>query len=344
MYAMGEYKMKKKIIALLLTMSFISSLTACGGSSDQKKGESDDLTEITFVLDWTPNTNHTGIYTAIENGYYKDAGLDVKVVQPSDDGAESLVGSGKAQFGVSFQDTQSSNWVSDQPMPFTTVAAVLQHNTSGIISAKEDNITSAKDLAGKNYATWNNDIEMAIIKDVVEKDGGNPDQVKMLPENITDEVSALKADTVDAIWVYEGWAVKAAETKNFDYNYFAFRDIDDTFDYYTPVIIANDDFLKEHPEQAKAFLAATAKGYEFAAEHPDEAADILLEAAPELDEELVKLSQKYMADQYIADAKQWGYIDAKRWNKFYSWLNEKGLVDGTLKENVGFTNDYLEEK
>lgn len=335
--------MKKKLGIILLAVTLIMSMSACSSSNSKEGDTSAELSDITFVLDWTPNTNHTGIYVALEKGYYEDAGLNVDVVQPSDSGAEALVGSGKAQFGISFQDTQASNWVSDDPMPFTTVAAVLQHNTSGIISAKDDQITSAKDLAGKRYATWNNDIEMAVILDVIEKDGGNPDQVEMLPESITDEVSALTADTVDAIWVYEGWAVQSAISREFDYNYFAFRDIDDTFDYYTPVIIANDSYLEEHADEAKAFLAATAKGYEFAVENPDEAADILLEAAPELDEDLVKLSQNYMADQYIADADQWGYIDAGRWNKFYSWLNEKGLVDGTLEENVGFTNDYLEE-
>lgn len=342
--------MKKKLIALLLSMVLVLSLVACGSSSDTKNassGKDSDAkkdkktTDITMVLDWTPNTNHTGLYVALKNGYYKEAGLNVDIVQPPDDGAEALVASGKAQFGIGFQDTMAANFVLDEPLPFTAVAAVLQHNTSGIISRKGDGIDRPKGLEGKKYATWDLDIEKQIIKDVVKEDGGDADKVKMVPSTVTDEVSALKSKSVDAIWIYEGWAGIAAQVADFDYDYFAFKDIDDTFDYYTPVIIGNDSFLADHPDEAKAFLAATAKGYEYAVKHPDEAADILLDAAPELDEKLVKASQKYMADQYIADAKQWGYIDAKRWNKFYNWINKNHLVDGTLKENTGFTNDYL---
>lgn len=342
--------MKKKLIALCLTFLLVFSLAACDGSdskeentSAKKEVESEELTDITVVLDWTPNTNHTGLYVAQENGYYKEAGFNVEIVQPPDDGAEALVGSGKAQFGISFQDTLAATYASDDPLPVTSVAAILQHNTSGIISRKGEGIDRPKGMEGKQYATWDLPIEQAMIKTVVEKDGGIPDKVEMIPNTVTDEVSALKTKSVDAIWIYEGWAGIAAQLADFDYDYFSFKDIDDTFDYYTPVLIANNDFLKENPDKAKAFLAATEKGYEYAIENPEESAGILLKASPELDEELVKESQKYMADQYIADAKQWGYIDAKRWNKFYSWLNDNDLVNGTLEENVGFTNDYLEE-
>ena len=58
------------------------------------------------------------------------------------------------------------------------------------------------------------------------------------------------------------------------------KDIDPVFDYYTPIIIANDSFLEEDADTAKAFMAAVSKGYQFAAEHPEEAADILMAAAP----------------------------------------------------------------
>ena len=116
--------MKKKLGIILLAVTLIMSMSACSSSNSKEGDTSAELSDITFVLDWTPNTNHTGIYVALEKGYYEDAGLNVDVVQPSDSGAEALVGSGKAQFGISFQDTQASNWVSDDPMPFTTVAAL----------------------------------------------------------------------------------------------------------------------------------------------------------------------------------------------------------------------------
>ena len=93
----------KKILAILLACAMLLSLSACGGSDEADPAQG-QLEEITFVLDWTPNTNHTGLYVAIEKGYFTEAGLNVEVVQPPEGGAEVLVGSGKAQFGVSFQD------------------------------------------------------------------------------------------------------------------------------------------------------------------------------------------------------------------------------------------------
>ena len=88
-------------------------------------------------------------------------------------------------------------------------------------------------------------------------------------------------------------------------------------------------------------MAATAKGYEYAIENPKEAADILLESAEGLDEDIVYESQEWLADQYKAEVEQWGYIDPQRWNAFYQWLNENDLVEKPLEENEGFTNEYL---
>lgn len=332
--------MKKRILAVLLSVLLVTAMTGCGS----KKEEAGDgkLKKITFVLDWTPNTNHTGIYVAKEKGYFKEAGLDVEIVQPPEDGAEVLVGSGKAQFGVSFQDTMMPAIVGDDALPIKAVAAVLQHNTSGIVSRKGEGIKRPKGLEGKKYATWNQDIEKAILKQVVEKDKGNFSKVKMIPSTVTDEVSALKSKKVDAIWIYYGWAGIATEVAGLDTDYFAFKDIDPVFDYYTPVIIGNSDWMKENEETAKAFLSAAKKGYEYAIEHPENAGNILCEASPELDSKMVQASQKYMKDQYKAEVEQWGYINPKRWNAFYDWISEKGLSKTKIPENTGFTNDYLE--
>lgn len=338
----------KRVMAAVLTSAMVLGLTACGdaGSANADtagSGESGDLKKVTFVLDWTPNTNHTGLYVALKNGYFKDAGLDVDVVQPPDDGAEVLVGSGKADFGVSFQDTMSAGLVGDNALPITAVAAVIQHNTSGIISRAGEGIDRPKGLEGKKYATWDLDIEKAMMKNVVEKDGGDFSKVQLIPSTVTDEVSALQSKSVDAIWIFYAWAGIATEVANLDTDYFAFSDINPVFDYYTPVIIANNDFLKNDPDTAKAFLAALSKGYEYAEENPEEAADILLGECPELESsrDLVVASQKYLADKYTADASQWGVFDANRWNAFYNWLNENNLVSQEIPENTGFTNDYL---
>ena len=298
---------------------------------------------ITFVLDWTPNTNHTGVYTAIAKGYFAEAGLDVTVVQPPDDGAEVLVASGQAQFGVSFQDTMADALSGDTPLPITAVAAVIQHNTSGIVSRKGEGMDRPKGMEGHSYATWEWPVEQATVRQVVEADGGDFSKVTLIPSTVTDEVSALESKSVDSIWIFYGWAGVACEQAGLDIDYFAFADIDPVFDYYTPVIIGSDSFLAEQPETAKAFVEAMAKGYTYAAEHPQEAADILMEAVPELKDskDLIYASQEYLSAAYIADAERWGVMDPARWEAFYSWLNEYGLVEGALDPSAGFTNDFL---
>lgn len=318
------------------------ALAACSGAAGGSgTGTPDDPEKLTFVLDYTPNTNHTGIYVAIKKGWYKEQGIELEVVQPPEDGADALVGSGRAQLGMGYQDVMANYLGSDDSLPVTAVAAVVQHNTSGIISRAGDGVTRPAGLQGKRYGTWDQDVEKAIVRSVVETDGGDWSQVELVPANSTDEVTGLKADQFDAIWCYEAWAGQNARIQGYPVDYFAFRDIDPRFDYYTPVIIANDTFLAEQPDTVRRFLDATAKGYLYASEHSDEAADILVEAAPEVDPELARASQEYLADKYVADAPRWGYIDPERWASFYTWMNDQGLTPERLDPEGGFTNDYL---
>lgn len=332
--------MKKRILSVILALTLVIGLAACGSEKGADTKEEKEL--ITFVLDWTPNTNHTGIYVAEKMGYFGEAGLEVEIVQPPEGGAELLVGTKEAQFGVSFQDSLLPVLVGDHTIPIEAVAAILQHNTSGIISREGEGIETPKGMEGKKYATWDLDLEKATIRRVMEADGGDFDKVELIPSTVTDEVSALRSGSVDTIWIFYGWAGIAAEVAGLDTDYFAFADIDSAFDFYTPVIIGNTEWMEENEEATRAFLSAVKKGYEYAIANPKEAADILLEAAPELDEELVYASQEYMKDQYKAEVTQWGYIDPARWNAYYAWIEAQEIFDAEIPENIGFNNEYLE--
>ena len=332
--------MKKTVKNLCVGLSLFAiavASTACGSQKQSDSGEK----KLKLVLDWTPNTNHTGLYVAMEKGYYKDAGIELEIVQPPEDGAEVLVASGKADFGISFQDTLAGALSKADPLPIKAVAAITQHNTSGIMSRKGDGITTPKGLEGKKYATWDLPIEKAIIKNVVEKDGGDFSKVELVPSTVTDEVSALSTKQIDAVWVYYGWACIAANVKNFDFYYFAFKDINPTFDYYTPVIITNDNMIKNDKDTVKKFLDATKKGYEFAAGNPKDAAEILLKYAPEIDKKLANASQEYLSACYIDKDVPWGYIDSDRWKNFYRWLNENNLLESQIDEGAGLDNEFI---
>ncbi len=332
--------MKKIIKGLYIGLSLFAIAAASMACGSEKQSTSIEK-KLKLVLDWTPNTNHTGLYVAMDKGYYKDAGIELEIVQPPEDGAEVLVASGKADFGISFQDTMAGALSKDSPLPIKAVAAITQHNTSGIMSRKGDGITTPKGLEGKKYATWDLPIEKAILKNVVEKDGGDFAKVELIPSTVTDEVSALSTKQIDAVWVYYGWAGISAKEKGFDFDYFAFKDINPTFDYYTPVLITNDDMIKNNSDTVKKFLEATKKGYEFAAGNPQDAAEILLKYAPEIDSKLANASQEYLSTCYIDKDIPWGYIDSERWKNFYRWINDNNLLEHRIDEGAGLDNEFI---
>ena len=334
--------MKHSIYHLILTAALIAGTLAPAVAVPAE--EEKELTPVTLCLDWTPNTNHTGLYAALALGYYEDAGLDVQFVQPPENGAVLMCAAGQADFAIDAQDTMAASLDLDEPLDVTAVAAILQHNTSGILSRAGDGITSAKGLEGKIYSTWESPVELAMIRYCMEKEGGDFDKVKLIPNNLYDEPAALAAHQTDAVWVFYGWSGINADLEEVPCDYWSFRDQAEELDYYTPVILANNAFLAESPETAKAFLEASAKGYAYAAEHPQEAADLLIEGdtTGSLDDarDLVYASQEWLSKEYISDADEWGVFDADRWNAFYGWLYANGLTTHDLT-GTGFTNEYL---
>ena len=337
-------KTLKKILAVFLCAGMLLSFASCADKS-QGDANGEDLEKITLCLDWTPNTNHTGIYVALAKGYFKEAGLDVTVVQPSESTSAAMCAAGQAQFAVEAQDTLAAAFTTDEPLGVTAVAALLQHNTSGIISRKGEGMDRPKGLENHTYSTWDSPIELAMLKAVVEKDGGDFSKVKLIPNNITDEAGALKAHQTDAVWIYYGWSGIAAELSGLDFDYFSFIDIDPVFDYYTPILIGNNAYMEQNPDSTKALLAALKKGYEYAIANPEEAAQILVDGdtTGSLKDslELVTASQKWISGQYKAEVEQWGYIDPARWDAFYQWLWDNQLIEKELPAGTGFTSEYL---
>ena len=295
---------------------------------------------IRVLLDWTPNTNHTGLFVALEKGWFAEEGLNVTITQPPEDNALILLASGKAEFAIYFQDWMGQAIAREHDaLPLTAVAAIISHNTSGIMSLKERGIQRPADLGGRRYATWDMPIVTAIIRHIVENDGGDFNSIRMIPNFATDVFSALQTD-VDAIWIYYAWDGIAAEINGVDFNYIDIGKTDSKLDYYTPVIVTNTQWAAANPQTAKRFLAAASRGYNYAIENPAEAAEILLKHAPELDRQLVIQSQKYLKTRYQGSARRWGEIDPQRWGGFYTWMYEQGLLEINIGQG-GFTNEYL---
>lgn len=326
----------------LLSLGLIITLTlgTLSGCINKKEDKNLDNKKVTMALDWTPNTNHTGLYVALENGYFKEEGLDVDIVQPSDGGSITLVATGKADFGISYQEDVTFAKTSEEPLPIKAIATIIQHNTSGFASPKEKNIISPKDFVGKNYGGWGSPSEDAILDVVMKKYGKDFKNLKVVNVGEDDFFTAVK-NRIDFTWIFEGWTGIEAKLQGMNLNYMPLKDLDKRLDYYTPVIISNEKLLNENPELAKKFLNATSKGYEYAIENPDEAAKILVKYAPEINEDLAIESQKYLANQYKAEALKWGEMKDSVWDNYTSFLREYNVINKDMKASEAYTNEFL---
>lgn len=310
----------------LLLVGLLVVLSGCSADSDE-------LEKVTLMLDYTPNTNHTGIYAADSLGYYADEGLEVEIIQPSDVATESVVASGSAQFGISYGENVAMFDNEDDSLE--SIYGILNTNTSGFLSRADRDITRPKDFEGKNYCGWGSSIESSLINTLVESDGGDPDKVNMLTatSNLTNE-----NDECDLIWAYEGWDMINLESQGVEVNYIPFSDYG--VDWYTPVIITSNSYIESNPETVEGFISATQKGYEYALENPEESSQMLLDSAPELDNDLVTKSQAFLSPYYQTEGQALGYQDPEIWSTFTDWLVDNQII--TEKDStVFYTNDYV---
>jgi ABC-type nitrate/sulfonate/bicarbonate transport system substrate-binding protein len=334
--------MKKALLALFSAVL----ITGCGQNNNAGQDESgtgnktETLNEVSVVLDWTPNTNHTGLYVAKEKGYFEEEGLDVDIIMPGEAGADTIVASGKAEFGVGYQEGVTQARVQD--VPLVSISAVIQHNTSGFASPAGKNIETPKDFEGKTYGGWGSPVEEAVMASIMKQENADVSKVDFVNMGDSDFFTAVQRD-IDFAWIYYGWTGIEAELRNEDINMIYLTDYSEKLDYYTPVLTTNEEMIADNPETVEAFLAAVSKGYNFAIDNPEEAAEILIDAAPDLDAELVKASQEWLASKYTDDAPRWGEQKLEVWKNYADWMYENELLDAELDAEQAFTNEFLPE-
>lgn len=289
-------------------------------------------------LDWVPNTNHTGFYVALDKGWYAEEGIELEIQIPSDPAAAlKQVAAGNTEFGVSFQEEVTIARAND--IPVVSIAAILQHNTSAFAALASSGIASPRDFEGKTYASYGLPIERPILSSLMACDGGDVDRVEFVDVGF-DAFPALLGGRADIAWIFMGWDGVQAQLKGVALTTVPLYG-SCVPDYYTPVIIAGEKTLAEKGDLARRFLKATARGYAYAAEHPQEAADILLKHSPESDPALVRASQAWLSPRYQDDALRWGVQSPQVWARFAEWMHAQGLLPKAIDAAKAFSNDYL---
>jgi len=326
------------IVSMLTLAIALSACTAQPASTPEATAQ--PMTDITLMLDWVPNTNHTGFYVAQANGYYQDAGLNVNIIEPGEVYAEQAVVGGQVDFGVSFQE-QVTLARAQNDTPLVSIAAIIQHNTSGFAARPGVTNDSPADWEGLTYGAFGSPFEEPTLQSLMECAGGDYSQLNIVDVGFADPLALLDESRIDLAWIFEGWQGFQAAQQGIDLTTVPMSDYFDCIpDYYTPILVASEETIANRPEVVRAFLGATAQGYQYAIDHPDEAATILLDAVPELDEATVRASQAWLSQQYAADAPQWGSQSLSVWQDYGNWMIDQGIIDHFDAESA-FTAEFL---
>ena len=307
------------------------------------------LATVRLALDWTPNTDHTGFFVARAKGWYDDAGIKLQILPYATAVPETLLAAHQAECGISFQD--SMTFAVAAGADIVSVAAILQKTASAIGVLADGPIQRPRDLDGKTYAGFGYPNEDPTLKFVIKADGGKG----------TFKTATLDAAAYEALYHHQAdftipftaWEGVEAQLRGITLRYFQFADYGFP-DYYQVVLACDRQWLEKDPDAAKRFVAATVKGFQFAADNADEAAAILVSENPgvfDANKALPKASQEFLdSGRYLVDANGvFGPQTLERWTDYSAFLFDQGLlVDSAGKPlptalDYGklFTNDYL---
>jgi len=326
--------LKRWFLVAALLIPVILTNISCGSASTKA------LTKVKLMLDWVPNTNHTGIFVAQTEGYFKEAGLDVEIIQPGEVYPEAAVASGAADFGISFQE--SVTLARAEKVPIVSIAAVLQHNTSGFASPARLNVTGPAGFEGLRYGSFSSPFESPTLQALMNYAGADFSKLTIVNAGSTDPLALIAENQIDLAWIFYGWEGIQAKQQGIDLNIVMMKDYFDCIpDYYTPVVIASEDTIAKKPEVVQAFLKALSRGYDYAIANPDKAADIQVAAVPELNIELVKASQEWLSPYYQAEAPRWGEQKESVWQNYSAWMVTNGILSAPIDASQAFTNKFL---
>jgi len=306
-------------------------------------------TPVSIALDWTPNTNHIGLYVAKAKGFYDASGIDVEILPYTDTSAATLVANGVADFGI----IGSIGLFTQRAAGADLVAAyaLVQTETGRLVfKADRDDIQTPRDLDGKIYAGFGSGWEAALIGTIIRQDGGDGTF-----ETVTLGTSAYEAlanGAVDFTLEVYTWEGVKAERDGPAQRAFRYADYG-VPDQHTNFLGTTGTYLSEHPDTAQAFISASRRGYAYAVDHPDEAADILVAANADtlLDRDFVRASLEALIDGHYLEAEDGtiGTIDPEKMEKMGHFLFEAGLLkdgDGAVLDDMPdfsnyYTNDFM---
>jgi NitT/TauT family transport system substrate-binding protein len=326
-------------------VALVLALAACSGAgpSTTSSGATKGLTPFGFQLNNPSNGSNAAFASAIEQGYYKSLGLDVKIdVGTGSSVTAQMVAAGRGNVG--YADSAATTQLISQGAPLVVLATILQSNPNEVIALKESGITSIADLKGKTVGTPVPSSQATMLPLFLSANGLSKNDVKLVNLAPTSLVQSLLQHKVDAILgSVDTYQVQLQQ--QYKGEIFTAMFADHGVATVSTSIFANKDWAAKNANAVKAFVAGSLKGWQFASTNPTASAEDLKKhwGAANIDKaSLQELQATLDANLLCAGgAKFVGRAEPAQWTKTQDLLSSVGLLPKGVSPTTYYTYDYL---
>ena len=286
--------------------------------------------ELSLALDWYPNSNHAGIYSAIDEGFFDEEGIKLSVYTPSDPTAIiSSVASGRDDFGLSYHpdilQAQSAG------LEIVSVLSISQHPLNSIMTLKKSSIKNPSDLKGKVVGYPGIPSNKAMLETVLSSQNININDVETVDVGF-ELVKALVSGSVDAIigayWTHESIVM---ELQGYEIEIMRLEEWG-VPDYYELILITNKSFLEENKSEVEKVVNSFKKGYEFSIRNPQESITSLISIVGEeiVEEDVERAGVELLIPMWQSNNLPFGHQDISKWEETYEWMYQNNFLEKEL--------------
>jgi putative hydroxymethylpyrimidine transport system substrate-binding protein len=340
------------VLAGLLVVALSVLAVACGGGSSSSSASSEgegggegkalsSMTDATLVLDFIPNAVHAGIYQALEAGYYKEENINLKIIQPTSTADTlKLIDAGKAEFGIA-DGIDVATQITDG-RDAKGIMALLERPPGGLITLKKEGITNPKELEGKTVGITGVPSDTAILNTVVSDAGGDPNNINVVTIGFNG-VQNLENGKVAAFTGFIPADGVQVEHDGFPTESFPLDEWGGP-SYPGLVVFSTQARIEQEPALMQAFVSATIKGYEDVFKNPQEGIEALVNANPDVNEELATESLKAYMPLFKGKASQYGIFETSVIEELSEFMVENELAKEGFSPSRYATNEFVEGK
>jgi putative hydroxymethylpyrimidine transport system substrate-binding protein len=337
-----ENETEERLRPLIAATAALAALAVLAAGCGEKKEDvpTPGKQHLTVVLDYLPNPDHVGFYTAQKRGNFKRAGLDVDLKVPPDPSAPlKLLAAGKADLAISYEPEVLL--ARDRGLKVVSVGAIVQRPLTSIMALGSKHIDAPADLAGKTVGTAGIPYQSSYLKTIEQRAGVKPSSVKEVNVgfNLVPAMLSGKADaTLGAFWNIEG--VELARRGK--HPSIIRMDQAGVPTYDELVVVARRDFLSPGANVIRRFMRAVGQGYEASRRDPKAATADLVAENPDLNEATSLAQVKASLPVFFPPAgKPFGFADPARWQSYGQWMFANHLLERPPNAGDALTNEFL---